>query len=85
MHQEKGVNTKELRKKYPYQSEATLYRHAINNVPMSVKSKITSKRRGRPKKLSELQETNVLRQLYKLRHSTGTFSSKRIKVETEIA
>ena len=50
LHQEKGVNTKELRKRYPYQSQATLYRHAINNVPMSVKSKIPSKRRGRPKK-----------------------------------
>ena len=84
LHQEKGVSIKELRKRYPYLSQATLYRHAKNNVPMSVKSKIPSKRRGRPKKLTERQERNVLRWLYKLRHSTGSFSSKTIKVETGI-
>ena len=52
LHQENGVSIKELRKRYPYLSQATLYRHAKYNVPMSVKSKIPSKRRGRPKKLT---------------------------------
>ena len=81
LYQDKGLKGKELLKKYPMYSKATIYRHArkpINNKDDGAQ-KNTFKKRGRPSKLTTREKRSILREIPKLRESVGSFTTKRLR------
>ena len=71
LYQDLGVNGKELLKRYPQYSRASIYRHAKKRI-----GDVTQDQRrnncGRPKLLSSRDERRILNQIPKLRKSMGS-------------
>lgn len=75
--QDLGIRGKELLKRYPMYSKASIYRHASK--PIGQKSE--DRRRfnpGRPKKLSDRDRRSILRNIPKLRNTNGSFTVKKL-------
>ena len=84
LHQDLGVRGKELLSRYKEYPRTTVFRQArkmINDTTVD-KRKFNN---GRPKKLSERDERNILRQILKLRRSKGKqYSIKDVKIDAGV-
>ena len=82
-YQVAGLRGKELLKKFKGYSKATIYKHAKREI--CDRQETADKRKqnkGRPPMLSPRDERNVIQQVKKLRQSIGSFTSKRIQLES---
>ena len=77
LYQDKGLWGKELLKRYPQYSKATIYRHATKPVQVSLQAKALQ-RRGRPSKLTDRKKRNILREINTLRATIESFATKRL-------
>ena len=77
------VRGKKLLEMFSQYSKATIYKHA----KMALNAKTCDKRKmnkGRPTKLSLQDKRSIVRSLYSLRRKVGSFTSKRIQVESGV-
>lgn len=82
LHQEAGIGGKELCKRFPQFSERSAFRHAaVKHAPVPDGRKANS---GRPRKLKERDERNIVRTLKRLRCERASFSAKKIQEETKL-
>ena len=92
MHNKIGVPIRQLARDIPEYSLTTIFRHAKKNLhnmsippkdndhSMSV-PKIIKRGRGRPRKVTDRDERNIIRVLKKLREKDGACTSKKVQVE----
>lgn len=82
LHQEAGVPSSELARRFPEHAQRTVYRHAS----LSVMDAADKRKRnpGRPKKLNDRDERNLIRALKSLRKSTAYFSARKIQEEANL-
>lgn len=84
LYQDKGVRGSALLQRFPEYSKATIYRHA--KLPMG-DQKVYDRRKlnkGRPRKLTERDERNLIRQLHRCRKLFGSFTASRLRTEAGI-
>ena len=90
MHNKIGVPIRQLARDIPEYSLTTIFRHAKKNLHnMSVPPKyndhsmpkIIKPGRGRPRKVRDRDEPNIIRVLKKLREKDGACTSKKVQVE----
>ena len=77
LHREMGLRGRELTRRCPEYSRASIYRHAKKRIEVGH----TDKRHtnpGRPKKLIERDRRSLLQNIPKLRKTTGSFTIKRL-------
>ena len=80
-HYKVGIRGKELLKLFPQYSKSTVYEHAKRKVGESRIDKRHGNK-GRPPKLDARDKRLILRQIPILRKEYGSFTSKRVQVES---
>ena len=80
LYQEQKLSGKELCKRYPMYSQASIYRHAKKLIHDDKHFDGRTLNKGRPRKLSERDRRALLRQIPKLRNTVGFFSTKRLRL-----
>ena len=81
LHQDMGMTTRDIIKKYPQYSKSSTYRHANKSLGV-VKGQ---KNKGcRPSKMIVRDQWVIKFYVYRLRESDRTFTSKRLQVESGI-
>ena len=85
LHQKEGLQIKDIVNKYKTFSKSSIYRHAKKPIPRNEIPDLRKNNPGRPKKLSGRDERLLVRQVYKLRKSEGTFTSKRLQLSAGIS
>ena len=83
LYVEKDVPVSELMKRFPGYSGATIFRHVKRPVNRPFDKRKLNKRR--PKKLSQRDEQNIVRQISRTRSKIGPFTLKRLAREAGIA
>ena len=79
LHQDLGIRGKDLLKRYPKYSPASIYKHAVKNVSDLAEDKRRNNA-GRPHKLTSREERKIVREIGKLRETRrGNFSVKDLK------
>ena len=80
LHNELGESIRKINKRYPQFSKNTIWRHATKD-PSKVDDKVkTGKPRGRPRKISDRDERQIIRTLKHVRKTNGgKFTAKRIQ------
>lgn len=79
LHQQFGISAYELTKQFPNFAERSIYRHAKR--PIKDVKDGRHKNKGRPCKLKNRDERNILRSIQRLRKERAAFSSKKIQEE----
>ena len=83
LHQDKGVKTCDLEKRFPSYSKSNTYIHA--KLPdEAAKSDERKLNKGRPKVLIVRDERKIIRTMLMLRETLGSFSIKRLKLESGV-
>ena len=85
LYHEKGVRGNELLKAFPNCSKATIYRHAklpFNETRPFDKRKLN---KGRPRKLTERDEPNLVRKLRVYRERMGSFGASTLRTAADIS
>ena len=82
LHQDKGLRGKELWKRHPQYSKATIYRHATKPVQVLPQAK-TPQRRGRPSMFTNREKQQIIREIKTLRLTVGSFAAKRLRETQE--
>ena len=86
LYHDKGLKGKELLKRHPMYSKATIYRHASK--PIKIKDNgahiNTNKKRGRPSKLTSRERRSIQPEIPKLRESVGSFTAKRLRASAGV-
>ena len=83
LYQVAGLRGKELLKKFPGYSKATIYRHA--KLPIgTVKVDKRKYNKGRPRKLSVRDTRHIARTILNLQRTMGSFTSRRIQLAAGI-
>ena len=85
LFQDKGVKGRQLLEAFPNYSKSTIYRHVklpIDNCDQRDKRKYN---KGRPRKLTDREERNLVRALQKLRATVGAFSAARLRTAAGIS
>ena len=80
MHQQFGVELKELLKQYPQYPKTSIYQHSLKLLG-ELKEDKRKLGKGCPEKLTERDKKSVIRSLVSLRENVGTFSSRNIQNE----
>lgn len=83
LHQDCKVRGKELLKRFPGFSKATIYRHAKRAIDDPV-SDHRQFNKGRPTKLNDRAKRSILRVIPRLREEYGSFTVKRLKLEASL-
>lgn len=84
-YQLSNIRGKKLLKMFPQYSKAAIYKHAqkpLNGEPLFDKRKAN---RGRPSKLSPQDKRSIVRSITSLREKEGSFTSKRVQVESGVS
>ena len=79
LHKENGLSIRQIHVKFPQFSLSSVFRHATRvtgQCPVKVKRKT-----GRPRKVTEREERELVRVLKKLRETDGSLTSKKVQVE----
>ena len=78
------VRGKTLLKMFPQYSKAAIYKHAKR--PMNCEEVFDKRKqnKGRPRKISSYDKRNLIRAVKSLREQEGSFTSKRIQVESGV-
>ena len=84
LYAEKGLSIKEIIRRYPEYSTATIYRHCKQEVSGVAKSDGRKQNAGRPKLLTAREGRKIVRTIRQLREVSGRFSSKRVKLEAGV-
>lgn len=84
IHQHANVNINKLKELFPQYSQATVYRHAKRAISAEPHENKTRKNGGCPRKLSEYDCRRITRAIKRLRKTEGSFTSKRIFIESGI-
>ena len=78
LHQENGLSIRQIYAKFPQFSLSTVFRHATKVGHERVKMK---RKTGRPRKVTERDERELLRVLKNLRQTNGCLTSRKLQVE----
>jgi transposase len=84
-YQLSNIRGKKLLKMFPQYSKAAIYKHArkpLNGEPVFDKRKAN---KGRPSKLSPQDKRSIVRSITSLRQKEGSFTSKRVQVESGVS
>ncbi len=84
-YQLSNIRGKRLLKMFPQYSKAAIYKHArkpLNGEPVFDKRKAN---KGRPSKLSAQDKRSIVRSITSLRQKEGSFTSKRVQVESGVS
>lgn len=84
LHQDQGIAGKELVKRYPQYAQRSVY----HNMKLPIGERAEDKRKanpGRPRKLTQRDERQLVTQITKLRDTTGVFNSTHIQRQAGIA
>ncbi len=84
LFQEKGVCARKLLEAFPVYSKATIYRHAKLPINETASLDRRGQNKGRPRKLTDRDERNLVRELRKCRASVGSFSARRLRTAAGI-
>ena len=83
LHQDKGVKICDLVKRFPNYSKSNIYIHA--KLPdEAAKTDGRKLNKGRPKVLTVRDERKIIRTMLMLRETLGSFSIKRLKLESGV-
>ena len=83
LHQDKGLSGNQTLGRFPQYSKATICWHMKKPIDHNVFDRHVNNP-GRPKKLTELDERNIIRAVHRLRISIGSFIAKRPRTEAGI-
>ena len=83
LHQDKGLSCNQILISFLQYSKVTTCRHMKRFVDHNVFDRRFDNP-GRPKKLTERNERNIIRAVHHLRISTGSFTAKRLRTESGI-
>ena len=83
LHQDKGLSGNQTLGRFPQYSKATICWHMKKPIDHNVFDRHVNNP-GRPKKLTELDERNIIRAVHRLRISIGSFTAKRPRTEAGI-
>ncbi len=84
LFQEKGVRGRKLLEAFPVYSKATIYRHAKLPINETASLDRRGQNKGRPRKLTDCDERNLVRESRKCRASVGSFSARRLRTAAGI-
>jgi transposase len=74
LHNVNKLSIRQIHEKFPKFSLSTVFRHAIHKLQITF-----PKRSGRPRKVTERDERELIRVLKKLRKTDGSLTSKKSK------
>ena len=83
LQQGKGLSCNQILRRFPQYSKATICRHMKRPIDHTVFDRCVNNP-GRPKKLTERDERNIIRAVHHLRISIGSFTAKRLRTEAGI-
>ena len=84
VHQHAEVNIKKLKELFPQYSQAKIYRHAKKPISNELQESKAKNNGGCPRKLTEYDYRKFKRAITRLRKTKGSFTSKRIGIESGI-
>ena len=85
LFQDKGMKGRQLLKTFPNYRKSTIYRHVQLPIDAGDQQDKRECNKGRPRKLTALEERNLVRELQKLRATVGAFSAARLQTEAGIS
>ena len=83
LHQEKELSFNQILRRFLQYSKATICRHMKSPIDHNVFDRRVNNP-GRPKKLTERDERNIIRAVHHLRTSIGSFTAKTLSTEAGI-
>lgn len=84
VHQHANISINKLKEMFPQYSQATIYRHAKHTISAEPRENKTKNNSGCPRKLTEYHYRRITRAIQRLRITEGSFTSKRIFLESGI-
>ena len=83
LYQKLKLTVPQIAERFPQYSRATIYRHI--NRPLTERTDRRSLNTGRPPKLTNRDNRQILRKIPQLRKKLGTFTIKRLQLESGVS